>query len=120
MAEEDFKLEEPTSRSSGGLLAFLVLAFCLGIGIWWLGSKLWLGNQPWTGIYYPDSNAPGQYKISPEFKDKDTCLQWGYSQSLSNINDPLPAWDCGRGCEVTDWGGLLCGETVYYDWNREP
>lgn len=104
----------------GALIGFILVLVVLGFGVWWGWSKLRLWRQPWIGIYYPNSDYPGQYEISSEFKDKDICLKWGRSKSVANPDDPLPAWDCGRGCKVNEFGLFLCEETVYYRWNRRP
>lgn len=87
------------------IIGYLILQFVWGL----IAPK---GN--WVGLHYKDASFPGKYTLGPEFSEKDYCIQWGEKQ----VAQYGGLYDCGRGCNRTEYGLFLCNETVNYQFNH--
>ncbi len=87
-------------------LSLVVLLVFLGAGC---SSK----SDTWQGFYYPNGclSCDDDYVYSPVFQDRLSCFNWAYDYQNTK-GSPNDLWECGKNCEIGEYGMNVCEETV--------
>lgn len=107
------------------ILKFVFVVLTL-IVIW---HVLFVTEQYWSGVYYPNGNTSGNAVYSPRFTSKEECIGWAINERGLRHEDVKISlgdlWECNKNCRLYSGYSTLLNATQEYkqellDGNRGP